>query len=343
MLSTPADFSFFNDCTATSTSFRRMGWLSSVSVWGQFSTDGSLLALWLYSSEQYSIHRFSICRSSVRHFPERSWTVLAFPCFTVVKSFTSWYALLLTPSETEENLPPMVFSLTDCWQWTHRSVVEMSLRLKKKTLYSQQSLPFASSYVSRFPCLSKKLNSRRKSQNQKKKKKKFSAADDRQLAANKARPISIEFSTSLTNALRVKERIFPILNYTQAISYSAAIWRVWQIGIEGYPAFTLSAVLTYGPRRGWLADVPVAQKCCCRGIVVGWWEWNHLTASCAQRPAVVIPTLHSVVKASPPCLSSNQVSVSRKVPVGLPSRCGDVVVYVCDINQPSIPTPFFNF
>ena len=32
---------------------------------------------------------------SVRHFPERSWTVVAFPCFTVVKSFTSWYVLLL--------------------------------------------------------------------------------------------------------------------------------------------------------------------------------------------------------------------------------------------------------
>ena len=95
MLSTPADFPFFNDCTAASTSLRRMEWLSSLSVWGQFSTDRSPLALWLYSSEQYSVHWFSICRSSVRHFPEQSWTVVAFPCFTVVKSFTSWYALLL--------------------------------------------------------------------------------------------------------------------------------------------------------------------------------------------------------------------------------------------------------
>ena len=68
---------------------------SAVSIWVQFSTDGSPLALWLYSSEQYSVHRFSICRSSVRHFPDRSWTLVAFPCFTVVKSFTSWYALLL--------------------------------------------------------------------------------------------------------------------------------------------------------------------------------------------------------------------------------------------------------
>ena len=36
-----------------------------------------------------------MCCSSVRHFPERSWSVVAFPCFTVVKSFTSWKALLL--------------------------------------------------------------------------------------------------------------------------------------------------------------------------------------------------------------------------------------------------------
>ena len=88
MLSTPADFPFFNNCTAASTSLRRKGWSSSVSVWVQFSTDGSPLALWLYNSEQYSVHRFSICRCSVRHFPERSWTVVTFPCFTVVTSFT---------------------------------------------------------------------------------------------------------------------------------------------------------------------------------------------------------------------------------------------------------------
>ena len=94
-LSTPADFPFFNDCTAAFTSLRRMGWSSSVSVWVQFSTDGSPLALWLYSSEQYSAHQFSICHSFLRHFPERSWTVVAFPCFTVVKFFTSWCALLL--------------------------------------------------------------------------------------------------------------------------------------------------------------------------------------------------------------------------------------------------------
>ena len=81
MLLTPADFPFFNNCTAASECLRRIGWSFSVYVWGQSSTDGSPLALQLYSSEQYSVHRFSICRSSVRHFPERSWTVVAFPCF----------------------------------------------------------------------------------------------------------------------------------------------------------------------------------------------------------------------------------------------------------------------
>ena len=93
MLSTPANFPFSNDYAVASTSLRRMGWSSSVSVLGQFSTDGSPLVL--YSSEQYSVHRFSTCRSSVRHFLEQSWTVVAFPCVTVVKSFTSWFALLL--------------------------------------------------------------------------------------------------------------------------------------------------------------------------------------------------------------------------------------------------------
>ena len=70
LLSTPADFPFFTDCTAAATSLRRMGWSSSVCVLGHLSADGTPLALWLYSSEQYSVHQFSICYSSVRHFPE---------------------------------------------------------------------------------------------------------------------------------------------------------------------------------------------------------------------------------------------------------------------------------
>ena len=44
MLSTPADLPLSNECTAASTSLRRMRWSSSVSVWVQFSTDGSPLA-----------------------------------------------------------------------------------------------------------------------------------------------------------------------------------------------------------------------------------------------------------------------------------------------------------
>ena len=95
MLLTPADFPFFNNCTAAFTSLRRMMWLSSVCVWGQISPDGSSLALWLYNSEQYFVHQFSICHSPVRRFHGETWTAFAFPCFPVVKSFASWYALLL--------------------------------------------------------------------------------------------------------------------------------------------------------------------------------------------------------------------------------------------------------
>ena len=32
----------------------------------------------------------------------------------------------------------------------------------------------------------------------------------------------------------------------------------------------------------------------------------------------------------------------RKIPAGLPSRGGDVGVYVFDVNQPSLPTPFYS-
>ena len=95
MLPTLADFPFFNDCTAASASLRRMVWPSSVSVCGQFSTDGFTLALWLYRSKQNFVHQLSISRSSVRQFPERSWTVVNFPCFTKVNFFTNWCALLL--------------------------------------------------------------------------------------------------------------------------------------------------------------------------------------------------------------------------------------------------------
>ena len=106
MLSTPPDFPFFNFCTAASTSLRRMGWSSSVS--------GDSWVHWSCScTAQSSI--LSICRSSVRHFPERSWTVVAFPCFTVVKSFTSWYTLLL------------LFFLRFSSIWLHCSPIQFSL------------------------------------------------------------------------------------------------------------------------------------------------------------------------------------------------------------------------
>ena len=68
-----------------------------------------------------NVHGFSICCSSVRHFPERSWTVEAFPCFTVVKSVTSWYALLvlffLRFSSISLHCSPIQFSTFSCTSW----------------------------------------------------------------------------------------------------------------------------------------------------------------------------------------------------------------------------------
>ena len=108
MFSTLAEFPFSFDCTASSIFLRRMERSAFVSVWGQSSADGFPFALWLYSSVQYSVHRFSIFRFSVRRFPERSWTVVACPCLKVVKSFTSWYALLLLFSlRFSSNLTPL--------------------------------------------------------------------------------------------------------------------------------------------------------------------------------------------------------------------------------------------
>ena len=91
MLSTPAYFPFFNDCTAASTSVRRMGWSSSVSVLGQSSTDGSPLALWLYSSVQYSVDRFSISRSFCEAF---SWAILDSSSFSLLHSGQVFYELV---------------------------------------------------------------------------------------------------------------------------------------------------------------------------------------------------------------------------------------------------------
>ena len=107
MLSTPADFPFFNDCTAASTPLRKMGWSSSVSAWVQSSTDGSPLTLWLYSSEQYSVHRFSISRSSVRHFLESS----RFPVFHSGQVFHQ----LVCPLTVV--LPQIFFNLTTLFSY----------------------------------------------------------------------------------------------------------------------------------------------------------------------------------------------------------------------------------
>ena len=41
-------------------------------------------------------------------------------------------------------------------------------------------------------------------------------------------------------------------------------------------------------------------------------------------------------------LVSARILSREGVPAGSPSHCGDVTVYVYDINQPSLPTPFYS-
>ena len=69
VLSTPADFPFFADLTAASTSSRRIGKLSYSVFIGQSNTAAFPLVCLLYNSVQYSVHRLTISFSSVRHVP----------------------------------------------------------------------------------------------------------------------------------------------------------------------------------------------------------------------------------------------------------------------------------
>ena len=92
--------------TAASTSLRRIGWSSSVSVWGQSSTDGSPLALWLYSSAQYAVHRFSISCSSVQINHTRY-------CLGVEKNPHKIYPKSQNVSNVAMEITP-----TFSWQWS---------------------------------------------------------------------------------------------------------------------------------------------------------------------------------------------------------------------------------
>ena len=111
MLSTPADFPFFNDCTAASNSLRRMGWSSSVSVWGQFSIDGSPLALWSYGSEQY-------CNPSVQYpsfFCEAfSWMIQDSSSFPLFHSGQVFHELVCSLTVA---LPQIFFNVTTLFSY----------------------------------------------------------------------------------------------------------------------------------------------------------------------------------------------------------------------------------
>ena len=89
MLSVPRDFSIFIALTAASTFSCRIERGFSPGICWQLSAVGSPLVPYLYRSDLYSAHLFSILRSSVRHFPDFSCMVADLPCFSAVKNLIS--------------------------------------------------------------------------------------------------------------------------------------------------------------------------------------------------------------------------------------------------------------
>ena len=105
MLSTPADFYFFSDCTAASTSLRRMGVCRPLCLSGD-----SLVLMDLHwprnCTAQYSVLRFSIYRSSVSHF---FWTILDSSSFPLFHNGQVFHMLVCTLVVV---FPQIFFSLT---------------------------------------------------------------------------------------------------------------------------------------------------------------------------------------------------------------------------------------
>ena len=80
MLSVPVDSSTFS---------RRIERGFSTGICWQLSAVGSTLVPYLYRSDLYSAHLFSIFRSLVRRFPDFPCMVADLPCFSVVKNLIS--------------------------------------------------------------------------------------------------------------------------------------------------------------------------------------------------------------------------------------------------------------
>ena len=137
MLSTPADFPFFSDCTVAFTSLWRMGWSSSVSDWGQFSTDGSPLALFSYSGCQIlnctfimelSCHRcqtLNCCAPGGFNCSRWSNTVLSFWGSTGVKAGFASLAYILGKGSVSHSLP--VFFCFFCFCKWRSAIVDVKL------------------------------------------------------------------------------------------------------------------------------------------------------------------------------------------------------------------------
>ena len=75
--------------------------------------------------------------------------------------------------------------------------------------------------------------------------------------------------------------------------------------------------------------------------------WSENSLDIKDKPSfwsnqtLILPDSNPNMRATTACCPwSEQSSSSSSVPAGSPSRGGDVAVYVFDVNQPSLPTPF---
>ena len=99
MLSTPGDFPFLRAFMTSSTSDLRIvssAWFSMLSMTLTFQALESPPALWLYESEQYSVHLALIYCGSVKLSPFLSLIADVLLCLVHVRPFTVWSAVLLS-------------------------------------------------------------------------------------------------------------------------------------------------------------------------------------------------------------------------------------------------------
>ena len=154
MFSTPADFPFFNDCTAASTSLRRMGWSSSICL--------GTVQYWWISIGLVVVHFRTVFCPSVQYlslFCEAfSWTILDSSRFPLFQGGQVFHQLVCPLTVV---LPKIFFNLTalfsypvflqpfSCTSWCCCSLPCISQILQAKIFFFS-SFSFNTIYLSHY-------------------------------------------------------------------------------------------------------------------------------------------------------------------------------------------------